>query len=72
MISGTILFNSITLSIRAQKLLDGQGLKSNIRKISKTGSTKGCSYGLDVQGDLNRALRILDSAGIRYIDVVMA
>jgi len=70
--SGTILFNSITWAIRAQKLLGGRGIKSTISKISKTGSAKGCGYGLTVQGDLQNALRILNLDNIRYIDVVKA
>jgi len=68
--SGTILFNSITWAIRAQKLLGRRGIGSTIRKISKTGSAKGCGYGLNVYGDLQNALRILDLDNIRYIDVV--
>ena len=68
----TILFNSITWAIRAQKLLEQRGIRSAIRKISKVGTTRGCGYGLDVRGDLQNALRLLSAADIRIVDVVDA
>ena len=69
MMSGTLFFNSITWAIRAQKLLEEQGFASTMRKVSNIGPGKGCGYGLDVQGDLSEALRLLDSHGIRIVDV---
>ena len=69
---GTVLFNSITWAIRAQKLLNGQGIGSNIRKISKVGQSKGCAYGLDVKKDFSKALRILENSNIRIVDVIEA
>ena len=67
---GTILFNSITWAIRAQKLLEEQGMRTDIRKISKVGVNKGCAYGLDVPKDLQKAVRILKEQGVRMVDVV--
>ena len=69
---GTILFHSITWAIRAQKILDAQGINTNMRKISKTGASKDCAYGLDVKTDLQKALRILESSNVRIVDVVKA
>ena len=70
MMGGTILFNSITWAIRAQKLLEGQGMRSDIRKISKAGANKGCAYGLDVPKDLQDIVRMLEAQGVRIVDVV--
>jgi len=67
---GTILFNSITWAIRAQKVLEGQGVRSDIRKISKAGVAKGCAYGLDVPKDLQKMVRVLEEQGVRIVDVV--
>lgn len=67
---GTILFNSITWAIRAQKVLEGQGVRSDIRKISKAGPSKGCAYGLDVPKDLQKMVRVLEEQGVRIVDVV--
>ena len=64
---GTIYFSSISWAIQAQKLLESQGMPSNMRKISKIGPSGGCGYGLDLNGDIDAAFRLLDSAGIKYI-----
>ena len=65
---GTIYFSSISWAIRAQKLLESQGMPSNMRKISKIGSSGSCGYGLDLRGDIRIALHLLESAGIKYIN----
>jgi len=68
-VGGTIYFSSISWAIQARKLLERQGMPSNMRKISKIGSGGGCGYGLDLQrGDVNTALHLLNNAGIKYID----
>ena len=66
MTQGTILLNSITGAIQAQKLLESHGMRGNIRKISKTGPGKGCGYALDVQGDIQQATRLLHAQGIKF------
>ena len=68
--SGTIILNSITWAIRAQKLLAGGGIPADIRKISKVGKLQGCGYGLDVSNQLQTALQLLDANKIKYIDVI--
>ena len=70
MTSGTIILNSITWAIRAQKLLEKEGISTNIRKITKVGKLHGCGYGLRVDNDLQAALRLLDEGKIKYIDVI--
>jgi len=66
-VEGTIYFNSISWAIQAQKLLEGQGMPSTIRKISKIGPSGSCGYGLDLRGDTDAAMRLLEGAGIKYI-----
>jgi len=66
MYNGTILLSSVTWAIRAQRLLEGHGMRTNIRKLTKSGSSKGCAYGLDVRGDMQKARRLLNAHGIRY------
>jgi len=70
MSSGTIILSSITWAIRAQKLLEKEGIPTEIRKISKVGKLRGCGYGLTVNDDLQTALRLLDEGKIKYIDVI--
>ena len=66
---GTIFFGSISWAIQAQKLLEKQGITSDMRKVSNIGPDGGCGYGLDLHGDLHSALQILESADIKYIGV---
>ncbi|MCL2579634.1 MAG: DUF3343 domain-containing protein [Oscillospiraceae bacterium] len=70
MSGGTIVLSSITWAIRAQKLLEAQGIASNMRKISKIGKLRGCGYGLEIADHLEAAVRILDNGKIKYIDVI--
>ena len=65
----TIFFSSISWAIQAQKLLEKHGMHSSMRKVSKIGPDGGCGYALDLSGDLNSALRLLESEGIKYIGV---
>ena len=65
---GTIYFNSISWAIQAQKLLEKQGIPTNMRKISKIGPSGSCGYGLDLSGDIDAALRLIEGAGIKYIN----
>jgi len=67
-VDGTIYFSSISWAIQAQKLLERQGMPSNMRKISKIGPSGGCGYGLDLRGNLDTAFRLLEGAGIKYIN----
>ena len=66
---GTIFFSSINWAIQAQKLLEKHGISSNMRKVTNIGPDGGCGYGLDLYGDLDTALHILESADIKYIGV---
>ena len=66
---GTIFFGSINWAIQAQKLLEKHGISSNMRKVTNIGPDGGCGYGLDLYGDLDTALQILESADIKYIGV---
>jgi len=68
-LGGTIFFGSISWAIQAQKLLKRQGIPSNMRKVSNIGSGGGCGYALDLHGNLNSALHLLEDAGIKYIGI---
>ena len=66
---GIIYFSSISWAIQARKLLERQGMPSNMRKISRIGEGGGCGYALDLKrGDSASALGLLESAGIKYVD----
>ncbi len=66
----TILMSSLTSALRAQKLLEQRGIYSYIRKIANNQKLGGCGYGLEIQGDVNSVLNILQVAGIRVLGVL--
>jgi hypothetical protein len=62
--------SSVTSALRAQKLLEQRGIRSYIRKIANHPKLGGCGYGLELLGDLNAALCLLQAAGIRILGIL--
>lgn len=66
-----IRLTSVTYAIRAQKLLEQRGIRSVIKKMTKSLNVSGCGYGLEFAGaDLDMAEDIISSAGIRIVEIV--
>ena len=61
---------SVTYALRGQKLLEQQGIRAHVKKMVKSTKVQGCGYGLEIEGDGQRAVQILQNAGIRMLDVV--
>lgn len=65
-----IKLTSVTYAIRAQKLLERQRIRSTIKKIVRNMHISGCGYGLEISAaDLDMAQKIINSAGIRIIEI---
>lgn len=64
-----IRLTSVTYAIRAQKLLEQRGIRSYIRKLTQSLGVYGCGYGLEIAGDLDSAVRIIEAAGIRIVEI---
>ncbi len=61
---------SITHTIRGQELLMRAGIIAQVRKLSPSHDTNGCSQGLEIyRDDLDSALRILNESGIRVTHI---
>lgn len=65
-----IRLTSVTYAIRAQKLLERQGIKSYIKKIAKNLGNQGCGYAVEVHGNLDRAIEIIGSSGIQITEII--
>ena len=61
---GIIRLSSVTYAMRAQRILDQNGIRSHIRKITHD---NGCSYVLEINADPESAVKIIQSAGIRVL-----
>jgi len=63
-----IRLTSVTYAIRAQKLLEGQGIRSTIKKFARSLQVDGCGYGIEIDKmDLDKAAEILKAAKIRVV-----
>lgn len=66
-----IRLTSVTYAIRAQKLLEQQGIRANVKKILQGRMPGGCGYGVDVPTSaLAAAQQALASAGIRVVELM--
>lgn len=64
-----IRLTSVTYAARAQKLLEQRGIRSHVKKVVKNMSVHGCGYGVEVSGEPGQAVRVLEDAGIRIVEV---
>lgn len=67
-----IRVTSVTYAMRAQKLLERQGIRAYVRKMAKNLSQHGCGYGVEVVGDPAAAADIISASGIRVVEITQA
>jgi len=67
---GVIRLSSVTYAIRAQKLLEQQGIRSYVKRVTSTTQANGCGYGLEINGNLEAAQRIITASGIRIVEIM--
>lgn len=59
-----LVVRSVTNAMRGQKILEQNGIDSYVKR-SDPSAREGCGYALSVDGDVNRALALLENAGIQ-------
>ena len=65
-----IRLTSVTYAIRAQKLLEQRGIRSVIKKITRSLQVSGCGYGIEINAsDSETAEQIIIAGGIRIIEI---
>lgn len=62
-----IKFSTQTEAIKASRLLNAHNIKTNVKRNPKPDRKEGCNYAVFVIGDIDYALKILSSEGIRYL-----
>lgn len=66
-----IRLSSVTYAIRAQKLLEQNGIRSVIKKLARSLQVTGCGYGLEINApDTGAATTILNTAGVRILEIM--
>lgn len=64
------VLGSVTYTMKAKELLDKFNIKSYIEKTSNFSKTKGCSYGLYVPKNFNKAFEILTNNNIKIKEII--
>lgn len=62
-----IKFSTQTSAIKAGELLKRNSISVTVKRNPKPDRREGCNFAVFVNGEIERALKILDSAGIRYL-----
>ena len=62
-----IKFSTQTAAIKAGELLKRNSVSAAVKRNPKPDRTYGCNYAVFVNGDIEKALSILDASGISYI-----
>lgn len=65
-----LVIGSVTYTMKAKELLDKFGIKSYIEKTSNFRKTKGCSYGLYVPRNSDKAFEILSNNNINIKEII--
>ncbi len=65
-----IRLSSVTYAIRAQKVLEQNGIRSKVKKLTQDMKVNGCGYGLEVAGDVRAAANLLTKTGIRVVEII--
>lgn len=66
-----LMLSSITYAIKAQQLLERNGIPSSFSKTPIQQSGRGCGYSLKIRKrDLQRVRALLDEAGIKVLGEV--
>ena len=61
----TAVTGSITMALKAQRVLSKNAIQSNTVKVSRSAQKKGCVYGIEFDcALLGNVKNILDSAGV--------
>ena len=62
-----IKFSNQTSAIKAGEILRRNGISASVKRNPKPDRLQGCNFAVFINGDMNEALRIIDTAGIGYI-----
>ncbi len=61
-----IKFTTQTGAQQASRLLNAQGIRNSVKRNPNPNHKEGCSYALFTDGDVMKALRLIEAAGIRH------
>lgn len=64
-----ITTGTVTYAIKGRDLLRKKGYKVKIERITSGKGAKGCGYGIILDGDMGDAENILQTAGVKILEI---
>lgn len=66
-----LIFSSITYALKAQGIIEKEGIKTKLEKLKKGKSLHGCGYGLKIRNsDIIGAKNAVEKERIKIIDIL--
>ena len=64
-----ITTGTVTYAIKGRDLIRKKGYKVKIERITSGKGAKGCGYGIILDGDIGEAENILQTAGVKILEI---
>ena len=64
-----IMFQNITVAVRAKNFLEKAGIRGYVKKTPRLNNQTTCGYSVYVESDLDKALRLLKNSGFVILGV---
>lgn len=71
MIYSILVMSSVTYALKAQGILDREGIGTRLEKLNKSQTLRGCGYGLRIEkSKVEKATGILKDEHIRLMEII--
>ena len=64
-----ITTGTVTYAIKGRDLLRKKGINAKIERITSDKGSAGCGYSIIINGDVNEAVSILRSGGVKILEI---
>ena len=64
-----ITTGTVTYAIKGRDLLRKKGINAKIERITSGKGSAGCGYSIIINGDVNEAVSILRSSGVKILEI---
>jgi len=62
-----IITGTVTYALRGRDILRSKGYSANVKRVQHKYKNAGCGYGIVLTGDVEQAIQLLKSSGIKIL-----
>ena len=62
-----IITGTVTYALRGRDILRNKGYSANVKRVQHKYNNAGCGYGIVISGDVEQAIQLLKSNGIKIL-----